>query len=95
MLELKDEKHIVEMKSKLQLEQLTIKLDALKVMLRSKDYENLALELGGIVWTKNSTHYGTESIERESFKIFLKKKEAINNQMPEKNRIEIETEYSL
>ena len=95
ILELKDEKQIVEMKSKLQLAQLTIKLDALKVMLSSKDYENLALELGGIVWTKNSKDYDTESIERESFKTFIKKKEAINNQMPEENRIEVEAEYSL
>jgi hypothetical protein len=79
----------------LQLAQLTIKLDALMVMLSSKDYENLALELGGIVWTKNSKDYDTESIERESFKTFIKKKEAINNQMPEENRIEVEAEYSL
>ena len=95
ILELKDEKQIVEMKSKLQLAELTIKLDELKGLLSSKDYENLALELGGIVWTKNSKDYDTESIERESFKSFLKKKEAINNQMPEENRIEIEKEYSL
>jgi hypothetical protein len=95
ILELKDEKQIVEMKSKLQLAELTIKLDELKGLLSSKDYENLALELGGIVWTKNSKDYDTESIEREIFKSFLKKKEAINNQMPEENRIEIEKEYSL
>jgi len=64
-------------------------------LLGSKDYENLSLELGGIIWTKNSKGYETERIERESFKSFLKKKESINNQMPEEYRVEIESEYSL
>jgi hypothetical protein len=95
ILELKDEAQIVEMKSKLQLAELTIKLDELKGLLGSKDYENLSLELGGIIWTKNSKDYETERIERESFKSFLKKKESINNQMPEEYRVEIESEYSL
>jgi hypothetical protein len=95
IINLNDEKQIVEMKSKLQLAQLTIELDALKELLYSKDYDKLALELGSIAWTKNSKDYDTEDIERESFKNFLQKKEAINNQMPEKNRITIEDEYSL
>jgi hypothetical protein len=95
ILELKDEKQMIEMKSKLQLAQLTIQLDELKPLLDSKDYEKLALELGGIIWTKNSKDYDTESIERESFKTFVKKKEAINNQMPEEFRIDVEAEYSL
>ena len=95
IIELKDEKQIVEMKSKLQLAQLTIQLDALKPLLDSKEYDKLGLELGSITWSKNSKDYETERIERESFKNFLKKKEALNDQMPEKNRIKIESEYSL
>ena len=95
IIELKDEKQIVEMKSKLQLAQLIIQLDALKPLLDSKEYDKLGLELGSITWSKNSKDYETERIERESFKNFLKKKEALNDQMPEKNRIKIESEYSL
>ncbi len=95
IITLENESFIVELKSKIQLEELSKKIDALEIYLEKKEYSKLKLELEKITWTKNSKDYNTNSIERESFKIFLKKKEAINNQLPEKYKIQIESEYSL
>ena len=55
------------------------------------------MELEKLRWTKISPNsdWDLESIERETFKNFIEKKKAINNQMPEDKRAEIESEYSL
>ena len=90
-----NENFIVELKSKIQLDELTNKLNDLEVYLENKENSKLKLELEKLTWTKISDNYGSERIERESFKIFLQKKKAINNQLPEKYRIEIESEDSL
>ena len=95
ILSLENESFIVELKSKIQLEELTKKINALEVFLEKKEYSKLKLELEKITWTKNSKEYSTESVERESYKIFLEKKSALNNQLPEKYKIEIGNEYSL
>lgn len=95
ILSLENESFIVELKSKIQLEELTKRINALEIYLEKKEFSKLKLELEKIIWTKNSKDYNTKSIERESYKIFLKKKEPINNQLPEKYKIEIESEYSL
>lgn len=92
---IENESFIVELKSKIQLEELSKRIDALEIYLEKKEFSKLKLELEKITWTKNSKDYDTEKIERESYKVFLKKKEAINNQLPEKYKIEIESEYSL
>ena len=92
---IENESFIVELKSKIQLEELSKRIDALEIYLEKKEFSKLKLELEKITWTKNSKDYDTKSIERESYKIFLKKKEAINNQLPERYKIEIESEYSL
>ncbi|MEN9907597.1 MAG: hypothetical protein RLZZ540_738 [Bacteroidota bacterium] len=95
ILTLNNQTFIVELRSEIQLEQLVKKLDNLEVLLSKKNYSKLKLELEKLIWTKQSKDYDTESTERESYKVFLKKKEALNNQLPEKFRIEIESEYSL
>jgi hypothetical protein len=95
ILSLEKELFIVELKSKIQLEELTKQINALEILLEKKDYSKLKFELEKITWTKNSKGYDTESIERESYKTFLEKKSALNNQLPEKYRIEIGSEYSL
>jgi len=95
ILSLENESFIVELKSKIQLEELTKKINALEIFLEKKEYSKLKLELEKITWTKNSKEYSTESVERESYKIFLEKKSALNNQLPEKYKIEIGNEYSL
>lgn len=92
---IENESFVVELKSKIQLEELSKKIDALEIYLEKKEFSKLKLELEKITWTKNSKDYNTESIERDSYKTFLKKKEAINNQLPEKYKIQIESEYSL
>ena len=95
ILSLEKESFIVELKSKIQLEELTKQINALEILLEKKDYSKLKFELEKITWTKNSKGYDTESIEREIYKTFLEKKSALNNQLPEKYRIEIGNEYSL
>lgn len=90
-----DPKHKIEIKSKIQLSQLTEKLNELEPLLQNKKYSKFKLELEKLRWNKISSDYDTESIERESFKNFVKQKEALNNQIPEGKRAEIESEYSL
>ena len=97
MLNEVDNKHKVEIKSKIQLSKLTEKLEDLEPLLKNKEYSKLKMELEKLRWTKISPNsdWDLESIERETFKNFIEKKKAINNQMPEDKRAEIESEYSL
>ena len=95
ILSLENESFIVELKSKIQLEELTKKINTLEIFLQNKEYSKLKLELEKITWTKNRKEYSTESVERESYKIFLEKKSALNNQLPEEYKIEIGNEYTL
>lgn len=92
-----DNKHKIEIKSKIQLSKLTEKLEDLEPLLNSKEYSKLKMELEKLRWTKISPNsdWDLESIERDVFKNFIEKKKAINNQMPEDKRAEIESEYSL
>jgi DNA-directed RNA polymerase subunit RPC12/RpoP len=95
ILSLEDESFIIELQSKIQLEELTKEINALEIYLENNEYSKLKLELEKITWTKNSIEYSTERIERESYKIFLEKKSALNNQLPQEYKIEIGNEYSL
>ncbi len=92
-----DQKHKVAIKSKIQLSKLTKKLDELERLIPRKEYKKLKLELEKLRWVRNSSDYEYDSkeIERESYKIFLERKEALNNQLPEHRRITLESEYSL
>lgn len=92
-----DKKHQIEIKSKIQLSKLTEKLEELEPLIQSKDYTKLKLEIEKLRWVRISekTDWDSEKIERELFKIFIEKKEAINNQLPKNKRVEIESEYSL
>ena len=92
---LENESFIVELKSKIQLEELSKKIDALEINLEKKEHSKNKLELDKIVWKKISTEYSTESVERDIYKTFLQKKEAINNQLPEKFKVEVGSEFSL
>jgi hypothetical protein len=93
--EIKSEDNKVLVRSKIQLHELTKQIDALEPLLASKKFSEIKLSLSKIIWEKISTEYETESVERDVYKSFLKRKEALNNQLPEKQRIEIESEYSL
>ncbi|MCW2260126.1 MULTISPECIES: hypothetical protein [Sphingobacterium] len=92
-----DSKHKVEIKSKIQLSKMSEKLDNLEPLLNRKEYSKLKMELEKLMWTKITpkSDWDLESIEKESFKNFIRKKEALNNQMPEDKRAKIESEYSL
>lgn len=81
--------------SKIQLKELCDKLDSLEPLLKKKDYSTLKFELSKLVWSKISQDYGTLSVERDVYKNFLQRKAALNNQLPTKYKIAIETEYSL
>jgi hypothetical protein len=93
--ELKSEDNKVLVRGKIQLYELTNQIDALEPLLVSKKFSEIKLSLSKIIWAKISTEYGTESIERDVYKLFLRKKEALNDQLPEKFKIKIESEYSL
>lgn len=93
--EIKSEDNKVFVRSKIQLHELTKQIDALEPLLASKKFSEIKLSLSKIIWEKISTDYNTLSVERDVYKSFLKRKEALNNQLPEKQRIEIESEYSL
>jgi hypothetical protein len=92
---LKADESIVIVKSKIQLSELITKLNGIEPLLEKKEYSKIKLELDKIVWKKISTEYSTESVERDIYKTFLQKKEAINNQLPEKFKVEVGSEYLL
>lgn len=93
--DLKTDESIVILKSKLQLSKLTAKLDALEPLLEEKKYSKVKLELDKITWQKISTDYSTRYVEEDFYSTFIKYKGAINNQLPEKYKLKIETEESL
>lgn len=92
-----DHKHQIEIKSKIQLAKLSEKLEELETLLVKKEYSKLKMELEKLRWNKmtKDSEWELESIEKESYKIFVKKKEAINNQMPEGKKAKLESEYIL
>lgn len=92
---LKSDENRVIIKSKIQLQKLSEKIDELEQFIDKKEFSKLKLNLEKIIWEKISTDYSTEDVERDIYKTFLKRKEAINNQLPEKYQVEIESEYSL
>ncbi len=85
----------VDLQSQIQLEKLVVKIDELELLLKKKEYTKIKLELEKATWFKISKEYKTEKIEREYFKMFLKRKEALNHQLPKKLQIKVESEYSL
>ncbi len=93
--DLKTDESKVIIKSKIQLANLVAKLNTIEPLLEKKKYSKIKLELNKLVWKKISTEYSTTSIERDIYKTFLQKKEAINNQLPEKYKVKIRSEYSL
>ncbi len=93
--EIKSDDNKVLVRSKIQLHELTKQIDALEPLLANKKFSEIKLSLSKIIWEKISTEYGTVSVERDVYKSFLKKKEALNDQLPEKFKIKIESEYSL
>lgn len=89
-----DESKVI-VKSKIQLSELVTKLNEIEPLLEEKQFSKVKLALSKLVWEKISTEYSTKSVERDIFKTFLQKKEAINNQLPDNYKIKIESEYSL
>lgn len=90
-----DDKHSVEIKSKIQLAKLTEQLDTLEPFIQNKEYSKIRLALEKMRWARisNKSDYKTKDIEEVSYRIFIAKKEAINNQLPEKKRADIESIY--
>ena len=92
-----DLKHKVEIQSKIQLEKLTERLEGFEVLLEAKDYDKLKMEIEKLRWKRisPSNDWEIEKVEKKAYKVFLEKKKAINNQLPEDKRVEVESEYSL
>lgn len=90
-----DDKHSIEIRSKIQLAKLTEQLDTLEPLIKEKEYSKIKLELEKLRWARISDKYdyNIRSIEEVSYRIFVEKKEAINNQLPERKRAQIESEY--
>lgn len=95
ILTLENESFKVELESEIQLNKNIEKIDALEIFLKKRRYSKLKLELEKINWIKSSENYDTEKIERKRYKVFLKRKAALNHQLPKKYQVEIESEYSL
>ncbi|MCJ7935416.1 MAG: hypothetical protein MUW56_17775 [Chryseobacterium sp.] len=90
-----DDKHSVEIRSKIQLAKLTEELETLEPLIQNKEYSKIRLALEKLRWTRisNTSDYKTEDIEAISYRIFVEKKEAVNNQLPERKRATIESRY--
>ncbi|WET69785.1 hypothetical protein [Sphingobacterium sp.] len=90
-----DDKHNVDIRSKIQLDKLTDKLESLEPLIQQKKFSKLQYELQKLRWTKISegASYQSKELEQVSYRIFLEKKEAINNQLPENKKIDIESKY--
>lgn len=90
-----DNDHSIEIRSKIQLAKLTEQLDTLEPLIQNKEYSKIRLALEKLRWARvsNKSDYKTKDIESVSYKIFVEKKEAINNQLPERKRAVIESMY--
>ena len=93
--EVQSEESKVLIRSKIQLHLLLKQLDAIEPLLAKRNYQDVKLALAKSNWEKISTDFSTVGIERDVYKVFLKRKEAINKQLPSKFRAIIESEYSL
>lgn len=90
-----DDNYKTELKSKIQLSKLTEKLEILETLLDNKEYSKLKKELEKLKWNQISpeSDWELEKVENKFYKIFIERKEVINNQMPEGKRAEIESKY--
>lgn len=93
--QLDDSKEAIVYRSQVQLGELTQELDSLESLLENKEYSKIQLGLDKLSWMKTSANFTEEMLERDILKTFLVRKSALNNQLPEDMRIEIEDEYSL
>jgi hypothetical protein len=97
MLDSVDGQYAIAIRSKVQLSQLTEKLNEIENLLLTQKYDTLQLELIKLKWFRysppnNSTYV---DVEKKYFASFIHKKALLNDQLPEEFRITIESKDSF
>lgn len=92
---IKNKNSAVSLKSEMQLVKLIGQLDELEALIEAKEFSKLQLSLDKLVWEKIGDGYSLDGKERDYFMTFCSRKEAINNQLPDAMRVEVQDEYSF
>ncbi len=81
---------IIDLKSRIQLKELTKELEIVEALILKKKYSQASIKIKKIIWKKSSLDWDEEKLEENSYKVFAKKKIELNKLLPEKYQV---TEY--
>jgi hypothetical protein len=81
--------------SKIQIFNLKTKFSAIESKISNQDYDSAVNELEQVQWKKNSVDFNQETIEESYFKNYILLKTNVNNNLPENQRIIVESEVDF
>ena len=81
--------------SKIQIFNLKTKFSSIESKISNQDYDAAVNELEQIQWKKNSVDFNQENIEESYFKNYILLKTNVNNNLPENQRIIVESEVDF
>lgn len=95
LLNLKSGENSIEVKSKIQLKEIELALTKVEDKITQGDVGSAKSDLMKITWVKNSVDYDMEQYEEKYFKQFIALKNAVNEKLPEGNKITVESEFDF
>ena len=94
-MNLKSGENSIEVKSKIQLKEIELALTKVEDKITQGDVGSAKSDLMKITWVKNSVDYDMEQYEEKYFKQFIALKNAVNEKLPEGNKITVESEFDF
>ena len=95
MININSNQNTVELKSKIQLKEIELKLAEIESKIKSSNTDLAATELAKITWIKTSVDYDSEQFEQKYYKQFIILKSAVNDKLPENKRVKVEDEFDF
>jgi len=95
LLNIKSSQNSIELKSKIQLKEIELALVKVETIIAHGDMSAAKSELIKITWVKNSVDYDLEQFEEKYFKQFIALKNAVNEKLPEGDKVAVESEFDF
>lgn len=95
LLNIKSNQNSIELKSKIQLKEIELKLQSIEDGINNSDLDSASSELSKVSWVKISQDYDSEQYEQKYFKQFIVLKSAINDKLPENKKVKVEDEFDF
>lgn len=93
--EVKSPANQVMLQSKMQLRLREDEMDKAAELINQGDFEAAAAGLSSLTWVKISQEYDYDALEMEYFMKYIAKKAALNDRLPEENKVKVESELDF